>query len=100
MARTIHNLVEVDTLEAIVIIDNEIDILSSVAPNTIINSGRMPNLSLAQPDHVQGRGEATKEMPMEAICCLPRAKAWARHRNIAANRQIALKVIFFMICLG
>jgi 7,8-dihydropterin-6-yl-methyl-4-(beta-D-ribofuranosyl)aminobenzene 5'-phosphate synthase len=69
MAKTIQNLVEVDTLEAIVIIDNEIDIMSSVAPNTIINSGRMPNLSLAQPDHVHGRGEATKEMPMEAICC-------------------------------
>jgi 7,8-dihydropterin-6-yl-methyl-4-(beta-D-ribofuranosyl)aminobenzene 5'-phosphate synthase len=69
MARTIHNLVEVDTLEAIVIIDNEIDILSTVAPNTVINSGRMSNLALGQPDHVHGRGDAKKEMPMEAICC-------------------------------
>jgi 7,8-dihydropterin-6-yl-methyl-4-(beta-D-ribofuranosyl)aminobenzene 5'-phosphate synthase len=69
MARTIQKLVEVDTLEAIVIIDNEIDVMSTIAPNTVTNSGRMSNLALGQPENVHGRGEATKEMPMEAICC-------------------------------
>lgn len=64
-----HNLVEVDSLKAIVIIDNEIDIMSTVPPNTIKNNGRMPNLSISQPDSVQSRGEVKKEMPMEAICC-------------------------------
>ncbi|KUJ13399.1 metallo-beta-lactamase superfamily protein [Mollisia scopiformis] len=63
------NLVEVDTLEAIVIIDNEIDIMSTVPHNTVTNTGRMPNLSLSQPSNISKRGDCQKEMPMEAICC-------------------------------
>ena len=62
------NLVEVDTLTATIIIDNEIDILSTT-PSIIQNSGRMPNISLSQPTHIHARGEVTREMPMEAICC-------------------------------
>ncbi|CZR52678.1 uncharacterized protein PAC_02555 [Phialocephala subalpina] len=69
MASPALSLVEVDALDIIVIIDNEIDILSTVPPNTVTNSGRMPNLSLSQPDNVHSRGDAKKEMPMEAICC-------------------------------
>jgi 7,8-dihydropterin-6-yl-methyl-4-(beta-D-ribofuranosyl)aminobenzene 5'-phosphate synthase len=63
------NLVEVDTLEAIIIIDNEIDIMSTVPPNTVTNKGRMPNLALSQLGDVQYRGDVKKEIPMEAICC-------------------------------
>ncbi|KAE8450799.1 hypothetical protein EG329_005712 [Mollisiaceae sp. DMI_Dod_QoI] len=69
MASQPLNLVEIDSLEAVVIVDNDIDILSTIPPNTVTNSGRMPNLSLSQPDDVQARGECKKEIPMEAICC-------------------------------
>lgn len=63
------NLVEVDTLEAIIIIDNEIDIMSTTPQNTVENTGRMPNLSMSQPENVQARGQVRREMPMEDICC-------------------------------
>jgi 7,8-dihydropterin-6-yl-methyl-4-(beta-D-ribofuranosyl)aminobenzene 5'-phosphate synthase len=69
MANFLDSLVEVDTLEAVVIIDNEIDILSTVQPSTVKNAGRMPNLSTGQPASIRGRGDVSKEMPMEAICC-------------------------------
>ncbi|CZR70284.1 uncharacterized protein PAC_20186 [Phialocephala subalpina] len=63
------NLVEVDTLTLTIIIDNEIDIMSTVSANTVSNKGRMSNLSLSQPNDVSGRGDCEKEMPMEAISC-------------------------------
>ena len=69
MVSTIPNLVEIDTLEATVIIDNEIDVISSIAPNTVANTGRMSNLALGQPDLIHDRGEVKKEVPMESICC-------------------------------
>lgn len=69
MASPALKIDEVDALDIIVIIDNDIDIMSTVPPNTVINNGRMPNLSLSQPNNVHSRGEVKKEMPMEAICC-------------------------------
>lgn len=62
------HLVEIDSLTAVVIIDNEIDILSST-PSIMQNKGKMQNLCMAQEESVEGRGEVKREMPMEAICC-------------------------------
>jgi 7,8-dihydropterin-6-yl-methyl-4-(beta-D-ribofuranosyl)aminobenzene 5'-phosphate synthase len=64
-----NQLVETDSLEAVIIIDNEIDIMSTTQPNTVVNAGRMPNLAMAQPNTLEARGGAKKETPMEAICC-------------------------------
>lgn len=62
------NLIEVDTVTATVIVDNEIDVLSTT-PSVIQNNGRMSNLIFSQPQVVHSRGGATREVPMEAICC-------------------------------
>lgn len=43
-----NNLVEIDSLSVVVIIGNEIDIMSTTPANTVRNNGRMPNLSLSQ----------------------------------------------------
>jgi 7,8-dihydropterin-6-yl-methyl-4-(beta-D-ribofuranosyl)aminobenzene 5'-phosphate synthase len=62
-------LVEIDSLEAVVIIDNEIDVMSWVQPNAVQVSRQWKDLALGQPDLVLARGGATKEMPMENVCC-------------------------------
>lgn len=62
-------LVEVDSLEAIVIIDNELDIMSWAQPDTVQVGGRFEELALSQPESLQSRGEVKKELPMESICC-------------------------------
>jgi len=64
-----NQLVEIDALEAVIIIDNEIDALSTTQPNTVDNTGRLPNIAMSQPGTLDGRGAAKKELPMEAICC-------------------------------
>lgn len=62
-------LIEVDSLEALVIIDNELDPLSPPAPDTVQVSGLMGSLALHSPHENHDRGEAEKELQMEDICC-------------------------------
>ncbi|KAF7589378.1 hypothetical protein BBP40_004426 [Aspergillus hancockii] len=62
-------LVEVDSLEALVIIDNELDPLSPPAPDTVQVSGLMGSLAIHSSHEIHDRGEATKELQMEDICC-------------------------------
>ncbi|KAB8214169.1 beta-lactamase-like protein [Aspergillus novoparasiticus] len=62
-------LVEVDSLEALVIIDNELDPLSPPAPDTVQVSGLMGSLALHSTHELHDRGEAKKELQMEDICC-------------------------------
>jgi 7,8-dihydropterin-6-yl-methyl-4-(beta-D-ribofuranosyl)aminobenzene 5'-phosphate synthase len=62
-------LIEIDSLEAVVIIDNEIDLMSWVQPNAVQVSRQWKDLALGRPDLVLARGEAIKEMPMESVCC-------------------------------
>lgn len=62
------NLVEIDSLEAIVIVDNELDPLSWTAPNTVKVAGKMVDIGLSQTNHHHDRGNAT-EVPMESLCC-------------------------------
>ena len=58
-------LEEVDTLEAVVIIDNELDPMSFPAPDTVQISGLMPSLATHEID----RGDAKREIKMNHICC-------------------------------
>ncbi|KNG82106.1 metallo-beta-lactamase superfamily protein [Aspergillus nomiae NRRL 13137] len=63
------DLVEVDSLEALVIIDNELDPLSPPAADTVQVSGLMGFLALQSTHELHDRGEAKKELQMEDICC-------------------------------
>jgi 7,8-dihydropterin-6-yl-methyl-4-(beta-D-ribofuranosyl)aminobenzene 5'-phosphate synthase len=62
------SLVEIDSLSAIVIVDNELDPMSWIAPNTVDVTGHWMDLGLAQKEKHHDRGDAT-EIPMEALCC-------------------------------
>ncbi|EAW09356.1 MBL fold metallo-hydrolase [Aspergillus clavatus NRRL 1] len=62
-------LVEIDSLEALVIIDNELDPLSPVAPDTVQVSGLMGSLATGSPHELQDRVDAHKELRMDDICC-------------------------------
>jgi 7,8-dihydropterin-6-yl-methyl-4-(beta-D-ribofuranosyl)aminobenzene 5'-phosphate synthase len=66
---TLSNLIEIDSLEATIVIDNEIDALSTTPPNTVNNAGRLPNIAMASPATVENRGGCKKELQMEDICC-------------------------------
>jgi 7,8-dihydropterin-6-yl-methyl-4-(beta-D-ribofuranosyl)aminobenzene 5'-phosphate synthase len=63
------NLVEVDSLEALVIIDNELDPISPAAPDTVQISGLLNTIAANSPDDIDDRGDARKELRMEDICC-------------------------------
>ena len=63
------DLVEVDSLEALVIIDNDLDPLSTIAPDTVQVSGHLGHLATSSPHKANDRGDACKELRMEDICC-------------------------------
>ncbi|OJJ48159.1 hypothetical protein ASPZODRAFT_150447 [Penicilliopsis zonata CBS 506.65] len=62
-------LVEVDSLEALIIVDNELDPMSPAAPDTVQLSGGMGTLGMCSPHDLHDRGEAVKELRMSDICC-------------------------------
>lgn len=64
-----YGLVEIDSLEATVIIDNELDPLSTIAPDTVHVAGQMATLATCSPHKVDDRGPACREVRMEDICC-------------------------------
>ncbi|KAJ5555008.1 hypothetical protein N7461_003478 [Penicillium sp. DV-2018c] len=63
------NLEEVDSLEAIVIIDNELDPLSPPSPGTVQVSGNLGTIAMGSEHTLTDRGEACKELRMEDVCC-------------------------------
>lgn len=63
------NLQEVDSLEAIVIVDNELDPMSPPAPDTVQIVGNLGQIALRSDNDLTDRGGASKEMRMEDICC-------------------------------
>jgi 7,8-dihydropterin-6-yl-methyl-4-(beta-D-ribofuranosyl)aminobenzene 5'-phosphate synthase len=56
------SLVEVDSLEALVIIDNELDIMSWVKQDTLKVGGKWEDVGVSQPATLQSRGEAKKKL--------------------------------------
>jgi hypothetical protein len=63
------NLQEVDSLEAIVIVDNELDPMSPPAPDTVQIMGNLGQIAMKADNNVTDRGGASKELRMEDICC-------------------------------
>lgn len=63
------DLQEVDSLEAVVIIDNELDPLSMPAPDTVQLSGNLGTIAMSAGHVLTDRGDACREMRMEDICC-------------------------------
>ncbi|TVY39104.1 hypothetical protein LSUB1_G001886 [Lachnellula subtilissima] len=63
------SLVEVDSLEAIVIINNEVDSMSWISPNTVNVSGRFRDMMMSQSNSFAAGEDSIKFMPMEAMCC-------------------------------
>jgi 7,8-dihydropterin-6-yl-methyl-4-(beta-D-ribofuranosyl)aminobenzene 5'-phosphate synthase len=64
------SLLEVDSLEALIIIDNELDSMSSVAPDTVNVTGRLrTHIAMSTAIDVHGRGDAMKELRMDNFCC-------------------------------
>jgi 7,8-dihydropterin-6-yl-methyl-4-(beta-D-ribofuranosyl)aminobenzene 5'-phosphate synthase len=62
-------LVEIDSLTAMVIVDNEVDPMSTIAPDTVKVSGLLPHIAMRSKVDVPERGGATKEIKMEDVCC-------------------------------
>ncbi|KAJ5124114.1 uncharacterized protein N7515_007939 [Penicillium bovifimosum] len=63
------NLEEVDSLEAIVIIDNELDPLSPAAPDTVQVVGNLATIAMGSKHTLTDRGVACKELRLEDVCC-------------------------------
>jgi 7,8-dihydropterin-6-yl-methyl-4-(beta-D-ribofuranosyl)aminobenzene 5'-phosphate synthase len=65
------SLVEIDALQILVIIDNELDPISPVAPDTVLACGNMGHIAMCTaPRLAPGeRGDAAAELRMENVCC-------------------------------
>ncbi|PYH88838.1 metallo-beta-lactamase superfamily protein [Aspergillus ellipticus CBS 707.79] len=63
------NLLELDSLDAVIIIDNDLDTMSPIAPDTVQVSGLMGSLAVYSPHEIHDRGDAHRELQMEDICC-------------------------------
>jgi 7,8-dihydropterin-6-yl-methyl-4-(beta-D-ribofuranosyl)aminobenzene 5'-phosphate synthase len=63
------SLVEVDSLEITVIVDNEVDVISAIAPGTVEDSRRFADIALGESKVTEIGGMSVDVMPMESICC-------------------------------
>jgi 7,8-dihydropterin-6-yl-methyl-4-(beta-D-ribofuranosyl)aminobenzene 5'-phosphate synthase len=63
------SLVELDALEVVVIVDNEVDPISKYEIPDLTVSGQMKDVAIGSPFHVHDRGNAIKELRMDALCC-------------------------------
>ncbi|KAI2786583.1 hypothetical protein POX_g08970 [Penicillium oxalicum] len=68
-ARDMLTLQEVDSLEAIVIIDNELDPMSPPAPDTVEITGNLRTIGMHSRHRLTNRGGASRELRMEDVCC-------------------------------
>lgn len=63
-------LVEVDSLEALIIIDNELDVMSKIPPGTVsVTKTSLNQLATGSKYEAHDRGAARKELRMDSICC-------------------------------
>jgi 7,8-dihydropterin-6-yl-methyl-4-(beta-D-ribofuranosyl)aminobenzene 5'-phosphate synthase len=64
------SLIELDSLEVVMVIDNEVDPMSPY-PNPQFSSvsNRFIHVALNSPHIPQNRGNGTKEMKMSQLCC-------------------------------
>lgn len=62
-------LVEVDSVEILVIVDNEVDPISTYSNPAIQASGNLVHIGMRSQTEIHGRGDASKELRMDNICC-------------------------------
>ena len=64
------SLIELDSLEVTIVIDNEVDPMSPY-PNPQLSSvsNRIIHLAINSPHIPQNRGKGTKELKMSQFCC-------------------------------
>ena len=62
-------LVELDALEILVIVDNEVDPMSTYQNPALKVSGQLLDIGLGSKTEVHDRGDVSKELRMDNICC-------------------------------
>ena len=68
MAEKQIELVEIDSLEVLVIVDNELDPISRYPP-AVLAMGNLAHIGMASPYRPEDRGEGVHEVRMDQICC-------------------------------
>jgi 7,8-dihydropterin-6-yl-methyl-4-(beta-D-ribofuranosyl)aminobenzene 5'-phosphate synthase len=63
------SLVEIDSLEVVVIVDNEVDPISSYHHPDLQVSGQMASIALKEPLDSASRGGASHEIRLDNLCC-------------------------------
>src|SRR2546430_1242986 len=63
------SLTEIDSLEILVIVDNEVDPISTYSNPAVQATGNVMHIGMRSQTPVSDRGEATKEIRMDSICC-------------------------------
>jgi 7,8-dihydropterin-6-yl-methyl-4-(beta-D-ribofuranosyl)aminobenzene 5'-phosphate synthase len=61
-------LEEIDSLEVLVIVDNELDPISKYVPS-VIAVGNLGHVGMASPHIPTDRGEGVRELRMNQVCC-------------------------------
>ncbi|EME42773.1 hypothetical protein DOTSEDRAFT_73530 [Dothistroma septosporum NZE10] len=64
-----HNLVELDSVEVLVIIDNELDPISQCPNPAVQQTGSLKDIAIASKPPAESRAGAIREFRMEDICC-------------------------------
>ncbi len=62
-------LEELDGLEAQIIVDNELDVMSFVPPEKVIVKRNFAQIGLNSQHTIEVGGETVKELRLESICC-------------------------------
>jgi 7,8-dihydropterin-6-yl-methyl-4-(beta-D-ribofuranosyl)aminobenzene 5'-phosphate synthase len=63
------SLVEIDSLEIEVIVDNEVDPMSAYNVDGLEVSGRFADVAMGSPHPAPGRAEAQRELHLGDLCC-------------------------------
>lgn len=63
------DLTEIDSLEILVIVDNEVDPMSTYSNPAIQATGNIVHIGMRSQSEVHDRGDAAKELRMDSICC-------------------------------
>jgi 7,8-dihydropterin-6-yl-methyl-4-(beta-D-ribofuranosyl)aminobenzene 5'-phosphate synthase len=62
-------LSEIDSLEILVIVDNEVDPISTYSNPAVQATGNIVDIGMRSQSDVHDRGDAAKELRMDSICC-------------------------------
>lgn len=63
------DVAEVDSVEVIVIVDNEVDTFAKYPAPGVEVSGGLGDVAVRSDHHITDRGEVKKELRMSSVCC-------------------------------